>query len=184
MELLETLHDINNISFTTKTAEARVEKEAELNKKKEELISRIDLLSEQEPSMLMPSIEEVKKLAKNKSLDNDELCKLLKETTKKTWTWSLRYKPLSDTSKNHYYGIIFKQGDFELNCFFGSTSNVKIAREANEKLKNINWFEPITDIEEREECNYRPTCFAVPKEFRKTVLTGLAKQCEKPRDLA
>ncbi len=176
-QLADVFFDLFYLDQRIMSAEEKSKKEARLFEKKNVLLAEFNEIEKEEPSLDMHSLSMVKALAQGKTLDNDSLCEVMTNITKKKWSW----KPSFDGKirENHIYpyGITFIQRDFEFNCFFGTTKNIFEAQRITKQLNEINWFEAITDIEARDEYKCHATCLRIPPQIRKGIMSELTRQC-------
>lgn len=176
-QIADICDEIRCLDFKIKDKKLRHEREAALIRKRQALFQQLEELEREEPAVDMASLNEIKNLAEGKSLDNDGLCQLLSSVTKTPWQWFSAFDARTVGSKYLTYGLKFINPRGEIHCFIGSTTDVFKAKTTNTALKNINWFEAITDTEYRDEFKSQPTCLRIPSVLRKAIIGNLALQC-------
>lgn len=170
--------DIDYIDRQIISAELKQSKIASLKEKQLELLEKISKLEKEMPNYIPSNLNKIKELAKEKMLNNDELCKAL-STPKKQCTWQSFFDIDEKNGPRFRYGLKFVKGTDEIHCFFGVTTSRLKAEYINKKLKSINWYDAITDFRCRDKYRTDPTCFRIPQEIQKAVLKELSKSTTK-----
>lgn len=177
-EIAEICDEISYLDRRMEQSSDKQQKIAKLKDKQTILLQQLHSLEKEEPSCLPHNLEKVKQLTIDKVLDNDALCKAL-TTPRKQCTWKCFTGQSKSNKPLFYYGIKFIKGYDEYHCFIGSTTSSLKADIINRKLKNMNWYQAITDFNCRDRFKSNPTCFRIPQELRKAIISELIKETAK-----
>lgn len=177
-EIAEICDEISFLDRKMEQSNDKQQKIAKLREKQISLLQELRTLEKEEPNYLPHNLEKVKQLTLDKKLDNDALCKAL-STEKKQCAWKCSTGQSKSGKSLFYYGIKFIRGNDEFHCFIGSTTSSLKADVINRKLKNINWYQAITDFHCRDRFKANPTCFRIPQQLRKAIISELIKETTK-----